>query len=123
LITTANATDPVALHFDKVSTVATVELDPVFLAWLLATPPAYLSNLTDYVPYTGATANVDLGNYNLTGYQTGFNNGALQLYAQIAQEVPKCQPIQFPIGFDNKTQQPINVNLIAIECLNLTKTT
>lgn len=38
----------------------TAEIDPVFQAWLLTSP------LSGYVPYIGATANVNLGVYDLT---------------------------------------------------------
>ncbi|MFH1231546.1 MAG: hypothetical protein V1709_08645 [Planctomycetota bacterium] len=41
------------------------ETDPVFSAWLIATPPAYESELVNYVPYTGAISDVDLGVYEL----------------------------------------------------------
>jgi hypothetical protein len=45
---------------------------------------ALTSNLSSYVPYTGATANVDLGSYGLTGYNlkslTTFNTDKILLY-------------------------------------------
>jgi hypothetical protein len=76
--TNTNTADHIYTLKDSDGTIAftsdiIAETDPVFGAWLIATPPAYASDLALYVPYTGATGDVDLGIHKITTEELNFN--------------------------------------------------
>jgi hypothetical protein len=57
--------NPLAGHLDWTDPAA-AESDPIFAAWLAATPPVYPAALASYVPYTGATTDLIMGAHDIT---------------------------------------------------------